>query len=151
MGICAAVLGGLLLSQVSTTDLMGNARNPWSLYDAARAKEDVPPLAGRDESLEKSFAGQIHTTVKSPDHFNPYEWTINDMQMLQNPQYMLRYQRDIYQRRSQEPEWRLDVYFQSDLNTMDNPSSSEAPWGELSKFHENRHAARSQWLPRNLV
>lgn len=149
MGLCIAVLGGLALSQMATTDFWGNPRDPWSLYDPSRARQDLPPLAGRIEQEEKSFAGQIHTDVRAPDHYNPYEWTINDMQMLQNPEYMRRYQRDIYLRRSQEPQWKLDVYFNSSLNNFNNWTSSEAPWAELSKFWELRNQPNT-WRPRGV-
>jgi hypothetical protein len=141
MGACLVVLGGLLLTQVVPTDFFGNAR----------AKEDMPPLAGRDESQEKSFAGQIHTDVRGPFGDNPYEKYINDFQMLQNPVYPKRYQRNIYMLRSQEPHWELDAYFNSSLNNFNNWVSSEAPYAELSKFWDQRKINENQWRPRSRV
>lgn len=151
MGAALALAGGLLLTQIVPTDFFGNSRNPWSLYDPARAKEDMPPLAGRDESQEKSFAGQIHTDVRAPDIYNPYEKYINDFQMLDSEVYAKRYQRNIYTLRSQEPQWKLDVYFNSSLNNFNNWVSSEAPYSELSKFHQQRKDCENQWRPRSRV
>jgi hypothetical protein len=145
MGACLALIGGLILANFGTTDLMGNSKNPWSLYNKGRAHQDLPPLAGRDESQEKSFAGQIHTDVRAPDHYNPYEHYINDFQMLQNEVYAKRYQRNIYTLWSQEPEWKLDPYFNSSLNNFNNYTSSESPWDELSKFQEKRRDCQNQW------
>lgn len=148
MGACLALIGGLLFASFGTTDLMGNSRNPWSLYSKDRAQQDLPPLAGRIESLEKSFAGQIHTTVQLPNKWNPQEKFINDFQMLQNEQYGKRYQHDIYTLWSQQPEWKLDPYFNSSLNNFNNYVSSESPWDELSKFQEKRKDCRNQWPTR---
>lgn len=101
---------------------------PWigaqaGAYWPDRAKN---PLILRDDTLEKSFAGQKQCTVRMP--FGPpnaYQHTIGDPILLTNPSYQREYQNIKREAEIDTVDWRIDPKFNSPLNNT--PGSQHIP------------------------
>lgn len=93
------------------------------------------PLILRDDTFEKSFAGQKQTSIRLP--FGPpnaYQRTIGDISMLSNPLYPIAYQKNIRNIQIGTPDWRVDPKFNSPFNNYASMHMPEADLESISKW-----------------
>lgn len=94
------------------------------------------------DTQEKSFATQLQTTVRLPFGPNPGQFQINDMSLLQSPQYQESYQRNIHNLQIGTEDWRVDPKFNSSINQYASMHMPESTAEQLSNYHFKRRRER---------
>lgn len=131
----ALLLGAKTLARNINLDVITpfSSFKPFHLYGTARHDQNLP---GTHRDVDQNLASTltVPNTVRAPFGPNPQSKYINAWDMIDNPLFAHRYQKNIKLLRADEPDWRLDVYTNSSLNNFGNYHSPEAPYGEILMF-----------------